>query len=74
MLHRPKNRKALLRRERDKRLRERRAAGQMVARVVIDHHVVSWLVTLRYLPEREAYSVAEIEQAVTELLRVSSRD
>jgi hypothetical protein len=76
MLQRPpKSRKAALKRARDRRYREHQEAGLMAITVLVDHQVIDWLVhSVRALAPKEAFSRAEIAAAVTEALRVSSRD
>jgi hypothetical protein len=60
-------------RERRRRHRERRDAGRCVVPVEIDDAVVTWLVRIRALPEREWYSRQELGAAITASLRASAR-
>jgi hypothetical protein len=66
-------RRLALRRERDRRWRQRAAAGQCCVTVSIDTAVVNMLVRARWLEPREVFSRAELADAISKMLHEASR-
>jgi hypothetical protein len=72
MLQRPYNRRAELRRLRDRRLRARRKAGKVVVPVELGGDELGFLIQTRWLAERDAGDARAIGEAIGRMLADSA--